>query len=310
MCQVQGTPCHVYQQTFDMMYNHKSDAALFLWNIFSKYGHVAFQARQIESFMRIACPQTSATPQDARDHLFRLLYDSPHFAPAPSNAVGSHAPIVGNTGLRSPALEDVRGWFETPRLNFNAYQSWEEGVATQSVSLVCPVLRYKHDITVRERSAEVSQRISELIKTWSQTFRPDRERPDCIGHPPELQTPQNDGDLKYIEVMLASMEAKYILFRRRGTQKGTKETNQGLRSHCTCLETLNLASRIHGNVRLHVFLIGTSLDSITNNPLSWTCLTNQYPSIFFSLAIVLPDEDNYTNLLTVTPPTSTTLPRP
>jgi hypothetical protein len=110
----------------------------------------------------------------------------------------------------------------------------------------------------------------------------------------------------YFEPILPQTSAMDILFRNRGRIG----TNNVQRPHYVCLDTVNLASRIYGNHRLHVVLMGSSVDSMTSNLLSWTWLTNEFPEIPFSLAIVLSNDDNHANLLTATPPTSGILPRP
>jgi hypothetical protein len=139
---------------------NRSDARAILWNIFARYGHAAFRQQQIETFMRIACSQTPATPPEVREFLVLIQQDSPHFGP--DGLSGLSVPIVGNAGLGSLALQDLHVWFETPRQHSGAYQAWGEGVAANCVSLVCPIMRYNN---CNERGqAEVSQRVSELVK--------------------------------------------------------------------------------------------------------------------------------------------------
>jgi hypothetical protein len=95
--------------------------------------------------------------------------------------------IVGNVGLGSLALQDLHVWFETPRQHSGAYQAWGEGVAANCVSLVCPIMRYNN---CNERGqAEVSQRVSELVKAWNRAFRPGRRSPRLVVDADRWQAP-------------------------------------------------------------------------------------------------------------------------
>jgi hypothetical protein len=234
--------------------------------------------------MRIYCPHTPSTPSEVRERLLRLQQDSPHFGPAHSTDAPLRTPIVGNTGLRSLALSDLRTWFETPRQHSYAYQTWGKGIARQRTSLVCPIMRYSRDR--KPPTAEILRRAEELVKIWNQTFRSDRPTPPRFANHLTWYLPPQAEELVYFEPILPQTSAMDILFRNRD-RIGTNNTQ---RPHYVCLDTVNLASRIYGNHRLHVVLIGSSVDSTTSNPLSWTWLTNEFPRISFSLAIVLPDE--------------------
>jgi hypothetical protein len=241
---------------------NRSDARAILWNIFARYGHAAFRQQQIETFMRIACSQTPATPPEVREFLVLIQQDSPHFGP--DGLSGLSVPIVGNAGLGSLALQDLHVWFETPRQHSGAYQAWGEGVAANCVSLVCPIMRYNN---CNERGqAEVSQRVSELVKAWNRAFRPGRRSPRLVVDADRWQPPRSDEELMCIEAVYAAVSPIDLLF-HRSLQDAA---NIDRKPHYACLDTVNLASRIYSNVRLHMVLIGSSVDSMTRNPVSWT----------------------------------------